>query len=165
MPKKKKATVATTAPRARRTTSSKKTINAVSKKPRVSRATTPPFPEYPEWSTAKFWAFVRSGLRAKWTRWPPKYAIMASGKRAYTGTNKRQKFEYHCQGCDGWFPQKEIQCDHIVPTGTLKCFEDLPAFCERLFVGVDKLQRLCTTCHAAKTATERKERNLEDSAA
>lgn len=90
---------------------------------------------------------------------------MAAGKRKYQGDNKRQKFEYHCQECNGWFPQKEVQVDHVIPVGTLKSFDDLPAFCEKLFVGVDKLRRLCLTCHAVKTAAERKERQLEDSAA
>src|SRR5574342_495004 len=62
----------------------------------TARMKTPPFGPYPEWSTAKFWAFLRSGLRAKWQRWPPKYAVVAKSKRKYEGENKRQKFEYQC---------------------------------------------------------------------
>lgn len=44
-----------------------------------------------------------------------------------------------------------------MPVGTLKSFDDLPAFVENLFVGVDKLQVLCDPCHAIKTAQDRKD--------
>lgn len=88
---------------------------------------------------------------------------MAAAKRNYQGDNKRQKFEYQCAQCGNWFPQKEVQVDHIIPTGTLKSYEDLPGFVERLFVGVEGLQVLCTnTCHAAKTAQEREDRKHAD---
>lgn len=124
----------------------------------MAKARTPPFKEYPEWSEAKFWAFVRSGLRAKWTRWPPKYQVVAAAKRKYEGENKRQKFEYQCAECQGWFPQKQVSVDHKIPVGTLKCLEDLPAFVEKLFVGADKLQLLCDGCHQIKTNKEREDR-------
>lgn len=48
--------------------------------------------------------------------------------------------------------------DHIEPVGTLKSFDDLPGFVERMFVGVDKLQVLCSTCHQIKTNKERQGR-------
>jgi hypothetical protein len=127
----------------------------------VGKARTPPWPDWPEWSEAKFWAFLRSGLRAKWTRWPPKYAVVAAAKRPYVGDNKRQKFEYQCAACSNYYPQKEVSVDHIVPVGTLKSFDDLPAFVQKLFVGVDKLQLLCDTCHNKKTQDERRDRVVE----
>ena len=42
---------------------------------------TPPFLAYPEWTTAKFWGFVRSGLREKFNRWPPKYNVIKKAGR------------------------------------------------------------------------------------
>lgn len=126
--------------------------------PKASRAKTPPFEQWPEWSEAKFFQFLRSGLRAKWSRWPPKYAVLAAAKREYKGDNKRQKFEYKCAKCRKYHPQKEVSVDHIEPVGTLRTFEDLPEFCRRLFVGIDKLQVLCKTCHNKKTLAETKER-------
>lgn len=132
------------------------------------KSRSPPFSEYPEWSEAKFFSFLRSGLRAKWSRWPSKYEVLAAAKRPYTGENKRQKFEYQCNSCKNYVPQKEISVDHIIPAGTLRTFEDLPEFCRRLFVGPDKLQCLCDACHAVKTAEERrasktnKENNNDD---
>ena len=114
-----------------------------------------PFPPYPDWTTAKFWAFLRSGLRAKWTRWPPKYAVLAAAKRKYEGPNVRQKFEYQCAHCQAYWPQKEVSVDHIVPVGTLRTWEDIAPFCQRLFVGEDQLQVLCDTCHNKKTQEEK----------
>lgn len=53
--------------------------------------------------------------------------------------------------------------DHVEPTGTLKTLEDLPLFVARLFVGTDKLQVLCLTCHQIKTNKERAERGKGES--
>lgn len=119
------------------------------------RALTPPFPEYPDWSEAKFFSFIRSALRAAWSRWPPKYQLLAKAKRKYEGPNKRLKWEFQCNECKLYYPQKEISVDHINPAGTLRSFEDIGSFCERLFVGEDKLQVLCSGCHNIKTAQER----------
>ena len=131
---------------------------------RTGKARTPPLTMYPAWSEAKFWAFLRSGLRAKWQRWPPRFEILKTAQRPYVLAldtngnpvgNKRQKYEYQCAQCGNWFPQKEVSVDHIEPVGTLKAYSDLPGFVERLFVGVDKLQILCDNCHTAKTQEER----------
>lgn len=118
------------------------------------RTRTPDFPEYPEWSTAKFWAFVRSGLRAKWMRWPPKYEVIKKAQRPYKGPNPRQKYEYQCSRCSGWFALKNVEVDHITPAGKLNGFDDLPGFVERLFVGVRKLRLLCKPCHKIVTKGE-----------
>lgn len=112
---------------------------------------TPPFKPYPKWTEAKFWSFVRSGLRAKWVRWPPRYEALANARRIYKGKNKRQKYEYKCNICKKYYMQKEVEVDHIIPCGTLKDFSHLATFVENLFVGVDKLQVVCKSCHRSKT--------------
>lgn len=116
---------------------------------------TPPFSEHREWTQARYFAFLRSALRASWSRWPPKYKVLASAKRKSKSSNKRLLYEYQCAKCKEWFPQKEVSVDHIQPAGKLNSFSDLPAFCERLHVGVDKLQVLCTECHRLKTKEDR----------
>ena len=126
----------------------------VKKAPATRKGTTPSFSEYPKWTEAAFFSFLRSGLRAKWTRWPPKYEVLANAKRPSQSANKRLKYEFQCNQCKGWFPQKEVSVDHIEPVGTLRTFEDLPEFCRRLFVGTDKLQCLCSVCHRIKTNEE-----------
>jgi 5-methylcytosine-specific restriction endonuclease McrA len=102
-----------------------------------------------------FWSFIRSALRQKSRWWKPVTLAKQRSKRAYKGPNKRQKFEYQCNICKNWFPEKDINVDHIIPAGTLSCAQDLPGFVERLFCEVDGLQTLCSTCHDIKTKNEK----------
>ena len=102
-----------------------------------------------------FWSFIRSALRQKSRWWKPITIAKANAKRAYTGANKRQKFEYQCNVCKKWFPEKKINVDHIVPAGSLNCAEDLPGFVERLFCEVEHLQCICEKCHDVKTKKEK----------
>ncbi len=119
------------------------------------------FPEYPIWSTARFFSFIRSALRRAWTRWAPKYEALADVKRKYTGDNKRQKFEYKCAECSNYFPQKEIEVDHLTPCGSLKNYDDIGPFVKRLFVSKDKLRVVCKGCHKEKTKKERDRKKNE----
>lgn len=104
---------------------------------------------------AAFWSFIRSALRQKSRWWKPISQAKAKAKRSYKGPLKRQKFEYQCAVCSNWYPDKEINVDHIIPAGTLRCADDLPGFVERLFCEVDNLQVLCSTCHNKKTQDEK----------
>ena len=106
-------------------------------------------------TNAMFWSFIRSALRNKSRWWKPITQCRMSSRRAYKGTNKRQKFEYQCNQCKSWFPDKKINVDHIIPAGTLTCANDLPGFVERLFCEVDNLQVLCEGCHNVKTQSEK----------
>jgi 5-methylcytosine-specific restriction endonuclease McrA len=77
-------------------------------------------------------------------------------RRAYRGPNKQMKWEYLCAHCKGWFPDKETQVDHVVPVGSLRSFEDVGSFAQRLlFPSNDELQVLCKADHQAKTNRER----------
>jgi 5-methylcytosine-specific restriction endonuclease McrA len=76
-------------------------------------------------------------------------------RRPYTGPLKRQKYEYQCNSCSKWFPEKQINVDHIIGAGSLNCAADLPGFVERLFCEQDNLQVLCTECHDKKTKLEK----------
>lgn len=107
-------------------------------------------------SESAFWSFIRSALRNKSRWWKPIAECKQRSRRPYTGPKKRQKFEYQCNECKGWYPDKEINVDHIIPAGTLTCSTDLPGFVERLFCEIDNLQVLCTGCHDVKTKSERK---------
>jgi 5-methylcytosine-specific restriction endonuclease McrA len=104
---------------------------------------------------AAFWGFIRSALRQKSRWWKPISQAKLKAKRAYKGPLKRQKFEYQCAKCLQWHPDKNINVDHIIPAGTLKCAADLPGFVERLFVEVHGLQVLCQVCHNKKTQDEK----------
>ena len=102
-----------------------------------------------------FWSFIRSGLRQKSRFWKPITQCKMAARRAYKGPLKRQKFEYQCNVCNKWFPEKKINIDHIEPAGSLRCAQDLPGFVERLFVEAEGLQVLCSNCHDIKTKQEK----------
>jgi len=102
-----------------------------------------------------FWSFIRSALRQKSRFWKPITQCKIKSRRPYKGPNKRQKFEYQCNECKQWFPDKKVNVDHIIPAGTLKCANDLPGFVERLFCEIDNLQVLCQSCHDFKTKNEK----------
>jgi 5-methylcytosine-specific restriction endonuclease McrA len=102
-----------------------------------------------------FWSFIRSALRQKSRWWKPITQCKMKSRRAYKGPNKRQKFEYQCNECKLWFPDKKINVDHVIPAGTLRCANDLPGFVERLFCEIDNLQVLCSGCHDVKTKNEK----------
>jgi len=102
-----------------------------------------------------FWSFIRSALRNKSRWWKPITQCKMNSRRAYKGPLKRQKFEYQCNECKNWFPEKNINVDHMVPAGSLNCGNDLPGFVERLFCEVEHLQVLCIHCHDIKTQNEK----------
>jgi 5-methylcytosine-specific restriction endonuclease McrA len=106
-------------------------------------------------SDSAFWSFIRSALRQKSRWWKPITQCKLNAKRAYTGPLKRQKFEYQCNECKGWFPEKNINVDHKIPAGSLNSGDDLKGFVERLFCEQENLQVLCETCHNVKTQLEK----------
>lgn len=102
-----------------------------------------------------FWAMIRAALRQKSRWWKPIAQCKANSRRLYKGPLKRQKYEYQCNKCKKWFPDKEIAVDHIVPCGQLNCAEDLPRFVTRLFCEVEGFQVLCESCHSVKTEEDK----------
>jgi 5-methylcytosine-specific restriction endonuclease McrA len=102
-----------------------------------------------------FWSFIRSALRQKSRWWKPITQCKQKSRRPYKGPNKRQKFEYQCNHCKNWYPDKKINVDHIKPAGSLNTANDLPGFVERLFCEIDNLQVLCSECHDIKTKQEK----------
>lgn len=106
-------------------------------------------------SKSAFWGMIRSCLRQKSRWWKPIAEAKKLAKRAKKNGG-RQKFEYQCNHCKNWFPDKEVQVDHLIDAGSLTCKEDVGDFVERLFCEVDGLQVLCKDCHQIKTNNARK---------
>lgn len=98
-------------------------------------------------SNAAFFSWLRSRLRKMSQYWKPIQEVKKRGKVPYIGENKRRKFSYKCEECKNLFSDKEVAVHHIIPAGSLKSFNDLPGFCERLFVESNLLKLLCNTCH------------------
>ncbi len=110
------------------------------------------------WTRARYMAFIRSALRECSKRWPPRRDALLLARRKYVGPNPRQKYEYLCAACGRWFMEKEVQVDHIIPTGSLNILDELPVFVGRLLAEADGWQVLCRSCHKDKTARERVDR-------
>jgi hypothetical protein len=105
-----------------------------------------------------FWNYVRGLLRGGFRWWKPVALCKLAARRKYTGkqrilssSGKLQEFEFHCAACHGWFPEKQVQVDHIVDCGSINCAADTGSFIERMFCEVEGLQVLCMTCHRIKT--------------
>lgn len=146
--KRKKKTVArsnTAAPPRKKPVKKKK--KAV--KPKKSRV--PKVRGSETYTEAGFWGMIKNCLRRQSRWWKPVSNVRMKARRAYNGPNKRQKFEYCCNICKGWFPATGVQIDHIVPVGSLQKYEDLAGVVERLFCEEHGLQCICTSCHSVKT--------------
>ena len=104
-----------------------------------------------EMSEARFWSFIRSGLRQMSQRWPPTARLIwVANRRQYSGPNKRQKWEFLCAGCGHWFMRKEMHADHIIECGKLSSLEQVGECCERLLCEVESLRILGEECHAER---------------
>ena len=126
-----------------------------SKKPRVKRQRVPRTRAGETWTESRYFQFIRSALRQAFSRYPVKYQAKDAAKRELKEKKGRQKYEYQCARCLRWYPNKEVELDHIVPAGSLKTYDDLPGFVERMFCEADGLQVLCRECHLEKTAEDK----------
>ncbi len=94
-----------------------------------------------------YWSVIRSALRQAFRYWKPMQQALENSSRKSNG-----KKEYQCNQCNDWFKRKEVQIDHIVECGSLKGFDDIQGFIERLTIeNVDGFQILCKGCHQIKT--------------
>jgi 5-methylcytosine-specific restriction endonuclease McrA len=96
---------------------------------------------------------LRSGSR----RWPPRYQTLNNayvGQRLNTKTNRVGK-HYLCAICQGEFPAKEVQIDHISPVvDPEQGFVSWDVFIERLYCDADNMQTVCKPCHKIKSKKE-----------
>lgn len=137
----------------------RRTTILVMKKKRKPRKPSVPKPRNAgTFTESQFWSYIRSALRQKSRFWKPITQCKINSRRPYKGPNKRQKYEYQCNECKNWFSDKQVAVDHIIPCGSLNCSSDLPGFVDRLFIEVEGLQTLCSTCHDRKTKQEKEKK-------
>jgi len=109
--------------------------------------------------------WIRSALRSKSLRWPPRAEALKLARRSYKGTNKLQKWEFSCALCNHWWKAKEVVVDHFpVAAGSILSTEDIGPFANNLYCEVDNLRVLCKTCHDCHTLSERHGITFEEAA-
>ncbi len=98
---------------------------------------------------------IRSALRNLSRWWKPfNVALKRASSVSYVGRSKR--VAYLCSRCQRFYDRKNVEVNHIVPVGSLRRYEDLPGFCERLFVeDPSLLEVLCKGCHKTETENQR----------
>lgn len=106
---------------------------------------------------AQFFSMIRSALRNLTVRWKPRQEAKNKARRKNQSANKRMRWEYQCNICKGWFSDKDVEVDHIIPAGSIRSFDDIGGFAERLFCDADKMQVVCKSCHAEKTKKDREQ--------
>jgi hypothetical protein len=101
-------------------------------------------------------------LRAGSRKWPAKYQTLNDayvGQRLNETTNREGK-HYLCALCEGEFPAKEVEVDHIEPVISSKGFTSWDDYIARLFCDKSNLQVVCKSCHKIKSYNEGQERKL-----
>lgn len=115
-----------------------------------------------EWTEGRIKGFVVSVLRAGSRKWPPKYQTLNDayvGQRLNEKTNREGK-HYLCALCEGEFPAKEVEVDHIEPVISSKGFTSWDDYIARLFCDKSNMQVVCKGCHRIKSYNETQERKL-----
>lgn len=102
---------------------------------------------------SQYFGKIRSALRNCFRYWPPlQEALKKASRPSKHPTNKRLKTEYQCADCLQWFARKDVEIDHIIECGSLRCYDDIPGFLERLTTeDKSSYQILCKKDHAAKS--------------
>lgn len=100
---------------------------------------------------SEFFGKIISAIRRLTMFWRPKNDYLEGVRRAYTGSDKRTRWEYPCCACKRWFKRTDVEVDHKVPVGSLRCFDDAPGYLKRMFVEKEGYQSLCKECHRRKT--------------
>lgn len=106
-----------------------------------------------KWTESEYFSRVRSALRRVFRYWIPMQKALELASRPSQSDNKRLKKEYQCAKCKKWRKRNDMQIDHKVECGSLKTYDDIVPFLQRLTVeDINAYQILCkNTCHKQKT--------------
>jgi hypothetical protein len=111
---------------------------------------------------------IRGALRRAFSRSPAVREILEESRREVPkykkdGTlAKKPAVQRQCQVCDEWVGSTKLAVDHINPViSVTDGFQDWNEFIARLWCDKTNLQRICHTCHDAKTYAERIARTLK----
>lgn len=104
---------------------------------------------------AQYLSWIRSALRSKSLRWPPRAEALKLARRAYKGPNRLQKWEYQCSICKEWHLGKNVIVDHFpVSAGSILHTDDIGPFANNLYCEVENLRVLDKVCHDIHSLSE-----------
>jgi 5-methylcytosine-specific restriction endonuclease McrA len=76
--------------------------------------------------------------------------------------HKKNAVQRQCEVCSAWVSSSKITIDHIIPVVSVDGeLYDWNTYVDRLWCDKSNLQRICDTCHDAKTYKERTTRLLK----
>lgn len=113
-----------------------------------------------QWTKARFFSFIKGGLRSASVRWPPRYGALASafcGRKVNPKTGRLAKL-YGCKNCGHEFPASDVEVNHKEPVIPLSGFDSWDNVIKRMFCEEDGLEVLCKPCHKEVTKKENEER-------
>ena len=107
------------------------------------------------WKTrSSFFSYVRGGIRSGlWNKSPIKLNYIKEKRIQIPNPNERGNkptvWGAECNICEGLFPLKDMNVDHIRDTGSsLKTIDDIQQFIEDIvIVTKDELRLVCKGCH------------------
>lgn len=100
---------------------------------------------------AEFFGKIRSALRNSFRYWKPAMKALENASRPAISRNKRLKKQYKCSVCNHWFARKDIEIHHIIECGSLRIWDDVVPFIQRLCCeDVNGYLTLCKQCHKGK---------------
>lgn len=112
---------------------------------------------------AQYLSWIRSALRSKSLKWPPRAKAIELARRPYKGPNKLQKWEVQCALCKQWWKLKEVEVDHYpIEAGSIPNVQAIGEFCNNLYCETDNLRVLCIECHATHTFTQKHKCSWDD---
>lgn len=112
------------------------------------------------WTESRYQSFIKSVLRSGSRKWPPRFKCLNAAKvgKLINVTSGRLAEHYKCANCDGLFPAKAVQVDHIESVVPITGFTTWDEIIDRMYCEADNLQVLCKPCHKIKSSEESLER-------
>ena len=112
------------------------------------------------WTEGRLRSFITSVIRKGFSRYPPKFEVLALAKRGrkINEITGRLAEHYECNICKKEFVSTDVEVDHIKPVVDVSGWVSWDSFISNLFCSVDNLQVVCKKCHKIKSKQENEER-------
>lgn len=107
------------------------------------------------WTEAEMWGRIRSCLRRMSIYWRPARQALLAARIPFRGP-RGQKWAFLCADCQKLFKRSQVELDHVIACGSLRCYADVGAFLERLLPEDANAYKVrCRSCHRIKTNADR----------